>query len=95
MLGMRIERHGLGPRIYFLKIRLHEWQLGAAILLALGTGALGGIVHDTLAAGLAAVAAVAGLVISYELEIAAGASVALCAVALSGLGLLKPKLGVP
>ena len=58
MLGMRIERHGLGPRIYFLKIRLHEWQLGAAILLALGTGALGGIVHDTLAAGLAAVAGV-------------------------------------
>jgi ABC-type Mn2+/Zn2+ transport system permease subunit len=48
-----------------------------------------------LAAGLAVVAGVAGLVISYQLEIAAGASVALCAVALSGLGLLKPKLGVP
>jgi ABC-type Mn2+/Zn2+ transport system permease subunit len=48
-----------------------------------------------LAAGLAAVAGVLGLVLSYELEIAAGASVALCAVALSGLGLLKPKLGVP
>jgi ABC-type Mn2+/Zn2+ transport system permease subunit len=48
-----------------------------------------------LAAGLAAIAGVAGLVISYEFEIAAGASVALCAVALSGLGLLKPKLGVP
>jgi ABC-type Mn2+/Zn2+ transport system permease subunit len=47
-----------------------------------------------LAAGLAAVAGVAGLVISYELEIAAGASVALCAVALASLGLLKPKLGM-
>jgi ABC-type Mn2+/Zn2+ transport system permease subunit len=48
-----------------------------------------------LAAGIAALAGILGLVISYELEIAAGASVALCAVALSGLGLLKPKLGVP
>jgi len=48
-----------------------------------------------LAAGLAAIAGIAGLVISYEFEIAAGASVALCAVALSGLELLKPKLGVP
>src|SRR5829696_6286532 len=48
-----------------------------------------------LAAGLAAVAGILGLVLSYELEIAAGASIALCAVALSGLGLLKPKLGMP
>jgi ABC-type Mn2+/Zn2+ transport system permease subunit len=48
-----------------------------------------------LAAGLAVVAGIAGLVISYEFEIAAGASIALCAVALSSLGLLKPKLGVP
>lgn len=48
-----------------------------------------------LAAGLAVLAGVAGLVISYELEIAAGASVALCAVALSSLALLKRKLGMP
>ena len=48
-----------------------------------------------LAAGLAALAGVAGLVVSYEFEIAAGASVALCAVALSGLALLKPKLVMP
>ena len=48
-----------------------------------------------LAAGLAVIAGVAGLVISYELEIAAGASIALCAVALSSLGMLKPKLGMP
>ena len=38
-----------------------------------------------LAAGLAALAGVAGLVVSYQLEIAAGASIALCAVALSVL----------
>jgi ABC-type Mn2+/Zn2+ transport system permease subunit len=48
-----------------------------------------------VAAGLAALAGIAGLVISYEFGIAAGASVALCAVALSGFALLKPKLGVP
>jgi ABC-type Mn2+/Zn2+ transport system permease subunit len=48
-----------------------------------------------LSAGLAVLAGIAGLVISYEFEFAAGASVALCAVALSSLGLLKPKLGVP
>jgi ABC-type Mn2+/Zn2+ transport system permease subunit len=48
-----------------------------------------------LAAGLAVLAGIAGLVVSYQLEVAAGASVALCAVALSSLALLKPKLGVP
>ena len=48
-----------------------------------------------LAAALAVVAGVAGLVISYQLEIAAGASIALCAIALSSLGMLKPKLGMP
>ena len=44
---------------------------------------------------LAVIAGVAVLVISYQFEIAAGASIALCAVALSSLGLVKPKLGVP
>jgi ABC-type Mn2+/Zn2+ transport system permease subunit len=48
-----------------------------------------------LSAGLAALAGVGGLVISYQLDIAAGASVALCAVAFSGLGLLKTKLVMP
>jgi ABC-type Mn2+/Zn2+ transport system permease subunit len=42
-----------------------------------------------LAAALAAVAGAAGLVVSYRLGIAAGASVALCAVALSGLALVR------
>ena len=44
------------------------------------------------AAALSALAGIAGLIVSYELEIAAGASIALCAVALSSLGLLKSKL---
>jgi ABC-type Mn2+/Zn2+ transport system permease subunit len=48
-----------------------------------------------LAAILAVVAGVGGLVISYQLEIAAGASIALCAVALSAVALLKPKLATP
>ena len=49
----------------------------------------------TLAAVLAVVSGVTGLVISYQLEIAAGASIALCAIALSAVGMLKPKLAVP
>jgi ABC-type Mn2+/Zn2+ transport system permease subunit len=48
-----------------------------------------------LAAVLAVVAGVVGLIVSYQLEIAAGASIALCAIALSTLGVLKPKLGMP
>jgi len=48
-----------------------------------------------LAAALAVLAGIAGLVLSYQLEIAAGASVALCAVAIACFALLKPKLGVP
>ena len=47
-----------------------------------------------LAAALAVLAGIAGLVVSYHFELAAGASVALCAVALSSLALLKPKLGM-
>jgi ABC-type Mn2+/Zn2+ transport system permease subunit len=43
-----------------------------------------------LSVGIAALAGVAGLLVSYHLEIAAGASVALCAVALAGTALLIP-----
>jgi ABC-type Mn2+/Zn2+ transport system permease subunit len=42
---------------------------------------------------LAALAGIAGLLVSYHLEVAAGASVALCAVALAGLALLVPRAG--
>lgn len=48
-----------------------------------------------LAAALAAAAGIAGLTLSYELDIAAGASIALCAVALTCLTWLKPKLDTP
>jgi ABC-type Mn2+/Zn2+ transport system permease subunit len=46
-----------------------------------------------LSVGLAALAGVAGLLLSYHLELAAGASVALCAVALAGLSMLVPRPG--
>jgi lysyl-tRNA synthetase class 2 len=36
---LRIDRHRLGPRVYVLGARIHEWHLGAALLLALGLGA--------------------------------------------------------
>ena len=36
---LRIDRHRLGPRVYVLGARVHEWHLGAAVLLALA-GAL-------------------------------------------------------
>jgi lysyl-tRNA synthetase, class II len=32
---LRIERHRLGPRVYVLGARVHEWHLGAAVLLGL------------------------------------------------------------
>jgi ABC-type Mn2+/Zn2+ transport system permease subunit len=48
-----------------------------------------------IAGGLAVLSGVAGLIVSYELEIAAGASVALCAVGVSSLSLLKGKLVTP
>ena len=50
----RIDRHALGPRVYLFGVRLHEWHLGVALLLALGTGVAVGVVHETLAASLAA-----------------------------------------
>jgi ABC-type Mn2+/Zn2+ transport system permease subunit len=43
-----------------------------------------------LAAVLAALSGVVGLELSYHLELAAGASIALCAVALAGLASLRP-----
>jgi len=46
-----------------------------------------------LSVGIAALSGAAGLLLSYHLEIAAGASVALCAVALAGLALLVPGRG--
>jgi lysyl-tRNA synthetase class 2 len=36
---LRIERHPLGPRVYLLGARIHEWHLGTALLLALAAAA--------------------------------------------------------
>ena len=36
---LRIDNHRLGPRVYVLGTRVHEWHLGAAVLLALAVGA--------------------------------------------------------
>jgi lysyl-tRNA synthetase, class II len=53
---LRISRHRLGPRVYVLGARIHEWHLGLAILLALTVGSVFGRVHDSLPTGLAALA---------------------------------------
>src|SRR5205823_2231265 len=52
----RIERHPLGPRVFFLGIRWHDWHLGLIVLLGLTLGALLGLVHDSFPAALAALA---------------------------------------
>ncbi len=49
-----VERHELGPRIYFLGVRWHEWHLGVLVLVALAIGKLAGLVHDVLPTMLAA-----------------------------------------
>lgn len=48
----RIERHALGPRVYFLGRRWHDWHLGVLVLAALAFGALAGRVHDSFPAAL-------------------------------------------
>jgi len=55
-LRLRVERHALGPRIYFLGLRWHEWHLGALILIVLALGLELGFVHDALPTFLAGVA---------------------------------------
>jgi lysylphosphatidylglycerol synthetase-like protein (DUF2156 family) len=47
-----IEQHTLGPRVYFLGRRWHDWHLGVLVLAALGIGALVGLVHDGFPAAL-------------------------------------------
>src|SRR6058998_2180006 len=50
---VRIERHPLGARLHLGGFRVHEWHLGAAILVALAVGAVFGRVDDNLTATLA------------------------------------------
>ena len=44
---LRLERHPLGPRVYLLGTRVHEWHLGAALLLGLAVGGLLDRVDDS------------------------------------------------
>ena len=48
----RIERHALGPRVFFLGRRWHDWHLGVLVLAALTVGALAGLVRDRFPAVL-------------------------------------------
>jgi lysyl-tRNA synthetase class 2 len=47
-----IEQHQLGPRVYFLGRRWHDWHLGVLVLAALAIGAAAGMVHDGFPAAL-------------------------------------------
>jgi hypothetical protein len=37
---LRVERHSLGPRVYVLGLRIHEFALGLAVLAALLAGGI-------------------------------------------------------
>jgi len=53
---LRIDRHRLGPRVYVLGARVHEWHLGVALLLGLAVGGLFDRVNDNPATGAAVLA---------------------------------------
>ena len=36
MSPLRLERHELGPRLFVLDKRVHEWMLGASLLASIG-----------------------------------------------------------
>jgi lysyl-tRNA synthetase, class II len=55
---LRLERHALGPRVYVLRRRIHEYHLGLAILALLGAGAALHWVRLDVATVLAAAAGV-------------------------------------
>src|ERR1044072_4510709 len=55
---LRIDRHRLGPRVYVLGTRVHEWHLGVALLVALALGGLAHRVDDGLTTVTAVVAGV-------------------------------------
>ena len=50
-----VEQHELGPRVFFLGRRWHDWHLGVLVLAALAIGALVGLVHDSFPAALVVV----------------------------------------
>ena len=43
---LRLERHSLGPRIYVLGLRVHEWHLGVAVIALAIAGRLGALWHE-------------------------------------------------
>jgi lysyl-tRNA synthetase class 2 len=54
---LRLERHQLGPRVYVLRRRIHEYQLGVFIVALLCAGAALGRVHlddESIVVGVAA-----------------------------------------
>jgi lysyl-tRNA synthetase class 2 len=53
---LRIEHHRLGPRVYVLGARIHEWHLGTGLLLALTVGGFFHRVGDGLGTGVAVAA---------------------------------------
>jgi lysyl-tRNA synthetase class 2 len=50
---IRLERHPHGPRVHVLGCRIHEWQLGLAIVLGLGATWLAHLWGDSVPGGLA------------------------------------------
>jgi lysyl-tRNA synthetase, class II len=54
---LRLERHRLGPRVYVLGRRIHEWHLGIAVIALALTGAVFGAVRP----GTAVVATLLGV----------------------------------
>jgi lysyl-tRNA synthetase class 2 len=50
---LRIDRHRLGPRVYVLGARIHEWHLGAALLFGIALAGLFDRVDDNLATAAA------------------------------------------
>src|SRR5256885_12664901 len=55
---LRIDRHRLGPRVYVLGARIHEWHLGAVLLLGLAAGAAFHHVGDGAGTGVAVAAGI-------------------------------------
>ena len=53
---VRVEQHELGPRVYFLGRRWHDWHLGVFVLGMLAIAALSGLVHAGLSVLLVAFA---------------------------------------
>ena len=55
---LRIDKHRLGPRVYVMGARIHEWHLGVALLLGLAVGAFANRVGDGLGTTAAVVVGV-------------------------------------